>query len=296
VSARGPVTVKAHAKINVFLRVLGRRPDGFHDLETLLVPLDLHDVVTAAPGEGGLALAVSGPLGAQIPPGEENLVMVAARALAEAAGLRAPSAYLTIDKRVPVAAGMGGGSADAAAALRALDRLWGTALEPTALDEVAARVGSDVPALLASGAVFAAGRGERVHRVHVQTTSWVAKPLGFAVRTPDAFAWWDAEGATGPDAGALIAAAETGNDELLGHALFNDLQAPVVAHHPEIAETIETFIDAGALGAVMTGSGPTVVALATHLGHADRLAEAVPGSFVASGPPVAAPQPRADAG
>ena len=222
--------------------------------------------------------------------------MVAARALADAAGLRAPSAHLTIDKRVPVAAGMGGGSADAAAALRALDRLWGTALEPSALDEVAARVGSDVPALLGGGAVFAAGRGERVHRVHVQTTSWVAKPLGFAVRTPDAFAWWDAEGATGPDAGALIAAAETGNDELLGHALFNDLQAPVVARHPEISETIETFIDAGALGAVMTGSGPTVVALATHLAHADRLARAVPGSFVASGPPVAAPQPRAGAG
>ena len=84
-------------------------------------------------------------------------------------------------------------------------------------------------------------------------------------------------GATGPDAGALIAAAETGNDELLGHALFNDLQAPVVARHPEIAETMDAFIDAGALGAVMTGSGPTVVALATHLAHADRLAEAVPG-------------------
>ena len=88
---------------------------------------------------------------------------------------------------------MGGGSADAAAALRALDRLQGSALDPDALHEVAARVGSDVPALLAGGAVFAAGRGERVHPVHVQTTSWVVKPLGFAVRTPDAFAWWDAE-------------------------------------------------------------------------------------------------------
>ncbi len=295
-SEREPVTVKAHAKINVFLRVLGRRPDGFHDLETLLVPLDLHDVVTAEPGAGGLSLAVTGPLGAHVPSGEENLAMVAARALADAAGLASASAHLAIDKRVPVAAGMGGGSADAAAALRALDRLWGTALEPSALLEVAARVGSDVPALLAGGAVFAAGRGERVHPVHVQATSWVVKPLGFAVRTPDAYAWWDAEGTTGPDAGALIAAAETGNDELLGHALFNDLQAPVVAHHPEIAATIATFIEAGALGAVMTGSGPTVVALATHLAHADRLAQAVPGSFVASGPPVAAPQPRSGAG
>ncbi len=179
--------------------------------------------MTAAPGPGGLTLAVAGPLGEQAPPGEENLVMVAARALADAAGLASPSARLTIDKRVPVAAGMGGGSADAAATLRALDRLWGTALEPDALREVAARVGSDVPALLAGGAVFAAGRGERVHPVHVQATSWVVKPLGFAVRTPDAFAWWDAEGATGPDAGALIAAAETGNDEL---ARARPLQRP----------------------------------------------------------------------
>jgi 4-diphosphocytidyl-2-C-methyl-D-erythritol kinase len=296
VSAPGSATVEAHAKLNVFLRVLGRRPDGFHDVESLILPLDLHDVVTAAPAADGLTLALAGPLGSEVPAGEENLVMVAARALAETAGLAAPSARLSIDKRVPVAAGMGGGSADAAAALRALDRLWGTGLDPEILAGVAARVGSDVPALVAGGAVFVAGRGERVHPVHVQTTSWVVKPFGFAVRTPDAFAWWDEEGATGPDAGALIAAAETGNDDLLGHALFNDLQGPVSTRHPEVAETIRAFLDAGALGAVMTGSGPTVVALASHLAHADRLAQAVPGSFVASGPPIAAPRPSAGAG
>jgi 4-diphosphocytidyl-2-C-methyl-D-erythritol kinase len=118
------------------------------------------------------------------------------------------------------------------------------------------------------------------------TTWWVVKPFAFPTRSPDAYRWWDEDGgSTGPDPGVLIAAAETGNEELLGHALFNDLEGPVSRRHPEIAEAKQAFLDAGALGAVMSGSGPTVVALAQHMGQADRLAEAVPGSFVVSGPP-----------
>ena len=92
-------------------------------------------------------------------------------------------------------------------------------------------------------------------------------------------------GVTGPDPGAVIAALEAGNDDVLGPALFDDLQAPVAARHPWVSETIEAFRQAEAIGAVMTGSGPTVVALARHLAHADQLAEAVPGAFVATGPP-----------
>jgi 4-diphosphocytidyl-2-C-methyl-D-erythritol kinase len=105
------------------------------------------------------------------------------------------------------------------------------------------------------------------------------------VRAPEAYGWWDADGETGPDPGVVIAAIEAGNDETLGPALFDDLQAPVAARHPEIARTVEAFLEAGALGAAMTGSGPTVVALARHVAHADQLCDAVPGSFVASGPP-----------
>ena len=147
-------------------------------------------------------------------------------------------------------------------------------------------MGSDVPSLLHEGASFVSGRGDRVAPVHVVTTWWVVHPFEFGVRTPDAYAWWDEDGGTpGPDGGAVIAAAETGNDELLGSALFNDLQEPVIARHPEIGEAIEAFNRAGALGSVMAGSGPTVVALARHLGHADELAAAVPGSYVTSGPP-----------
>jgi 4-diphosphocytidyl-2-C-methyl-D-erythritol kinase len=280
-----PITVRAHAKLNVFLRVLGRRDDGYHDLESLILPLDLHDLVTVMPGGSGIELECVGPRAAEIPAAEENLVLVAARALAETAGIEAPVARIALDKRIPVAAGMGGGSADAAAVLRALDRLWGTGRTPQDLADIATAIGSDVPALLHEGAVFVAGRGERVHPVLAQSTTWVIAPQAFAVRTPDAFAWWDEAGVTGPDTGALVAAAETGNDALLGHALFNDLQSPVAARHPEVASTVEALLEAGALGAVMTGSGPTVVALTAGLAQAERLAEVVDGSFVAAGPP-----------
>src|SRR5207342_2840221 len=110
-------------------------------------------------------------------------------------------ARITVDKRIPVAAGLGGGSADAAATILALDQLHGSALGPDALLEAAAAVGSDVPALLLGGAVFGEGRGERVVPVHAVSTHWVVRPFPIAVRAADAYAWWDAEPRTGPDAG-----------------------------------------------------------------------------------------------
>jgi 4-diphosphocytidyl-2-C-methyl-D-erythritol kinase len=284
IPAAEEITLRAHAKLNVFLRVLGRRADGFHDLESLMLPLELHDLLTVRRADH-LRLDVKGPQSARIPTDQGNLVLVAGRALLDAANLREAGADIELDKRVPVAAGLGGGSADAAAALHALNALGGCGLGATELHALGAVVGSDVPALLANQPVFVTGRGEHVTPVHVPITWWVVKPFGFEVRTQEAFGWWDADPATGPDTGVLIAAAETGNDELLGSALFNDLQAPVTARHPEISDAIEAFLEAGALGAVMTGSGPTVVALASNLSHADRLAEAVGGSTVTSGPP-----------
>lgn len=277
-----PLVERAHAKLNVFLRVLGRRDDGYHDLETLLLPLDLYDVLSIAPSDV-FAVEVVGPRAAELAEsGGESLLTRAAEAFAEATGVPSPVGVV-LDKRIPVAAGMGGGSSDAAALLRALGRLHDVCTER--LVEIAAGVGSDVPGLVSGEATYAAGRGERLASVHAQPTTWVVRPFPFAISTPDAYDWWDEQGTTGPDPGALIAALETGNDELMGSALFDDLQGPVVARHPEIGATIEAFLAAGALGAIMTGSGPTVVALARHLGHADTLAAAVPGSFVVTGPP-----------
>ncbi len=285
------VTRRAHAKVNVFLRVMDRRDDGFHDLETVVLPISLHDVVTATeavPGEVSIEVEGDAELARLVStvPGE-NLAGRAVEALARRMDRdgSAPGVSLRLDKRIPVAAGLGGGSADAAAALLAVDEVWSCGLDEFALAELGAALGSDVPAMLADEPVLASGRGERLIAVHAASIWWVLKPFGFGVSAADAYAWWDDAPVTGPDPGVLIAALEIGDVELLGHALFNDLQPGVVAHHPEVERTIDAFLEAGALGAFMSGSGPTVAALARHLGHADTLAAAVPGSIVVSGPP-----------
>lgn len=280
-----PISLSAHAKLNVFLRVLGSRGDGYHDIETVILPLDLADTVTLEPA-AELELEIAGPLASDIGATEDNLALVAARALRDRVGARS-GARIEVHKRIPVAAGMGGGSADAAATLRGLNALWDCGLGEVELTEIAAAVGADVPALMHRGAVFADGRGSRVTPVHAVTTWWVVKPLDFGVSSADAYAWWDEEPATGPDPGVLIAAVETGNVELLGPSAFNDLQRPVAARHPVIERTIAAFVEAGALGAVMTGSGPTVIAPVRHVGHAAALVDAVPGSMAVFGPPSA---------
>jgi 4-diphosphocytidyl-2-C-methyl-D-erythritol kinase len=274
----------AHAKVNVFLRVLGRRDDGYHDVETLLLPISLADHVTVETADE-LTLSLEGPAAEGVAADVTNLALRAARTLAaEAGGAQTRGARITIEKRIPVAAGLGGGSADAATTLLLLDELWGTGMGRDGLARLAADVGSDVPALLFGEPAYARGRGEIVEPVLLQTTTWVVKPFAFGVSSRDAYEWWDEDAATGPDPGALIAAAEAGNDELLGSALYNDLQGPVAVHHREISETASAFVDAGARGAVMSGSGPTMVALCSFASARD-VADAVPGSFVVDAPP-----------
>jgi 4-diphosphocytidyl-2-C-methyl-D-erythritol kinase len=274
----------ANAKLNVFLRVLGRRDDGYHDVETVVLPVSLADHVSVEPADE-LTVSLDGPAVQGVPTGDGNLALRAARELAvEAGGVQTLGARIIIEKRIPVAAGLGGGSADAAVTLLLLDQLWSTGLGRDGLVSVAARVGSDVPALLLGEPAYVRGRGEIVEPVLPQATTWVVRPFAFGVSTADAYAWWDERAATGPDPGALIAAAEAGNDELLGSALYNDLQGPVAARHPEISEAVAALTDAGVHGAVMSGSGPTVVALCSFA-SAQEVADAVPGSFVVDAPP-----------
>ncbi|HZB02663.1 MAG TPA: 4-(cytidine 5'-diphospho)-2-C-methyl-D-erythritol kinase, partial [Actinomycetota bacterium] len=221
----------AHAKVNVFLRVLGRRDDGYHDIETLILPISLHDRITVEPADD-LSVEVSGGPPGAVPAGDENLALRAAQALA--AEIRDPSsrgARISIEKRIPVAAGLGGGSADAAATLLALDELWSLGADRDALARIALTVGSDVPALLLGEPAYVRGRGEIVEPVLLQPTTWVLKPFDVGISSTDAYNWWDEQPATGPDPGALIAAAESGNDALVGSALFNDLQGPVAGRH-----------------------------------------------------------------
>ncbi len=284
----GPRAVRreAHAKVNVFLRVLRRRPDGYHDLESLVLPISLADRVTARPAEG-LRVDVGGPgdLARAVPRGGMNLALIAALALAEDCP-SAAGALVEIEKRIPVAAGLGGGSADAAATLHALDELWGCGLGAQGLLPIGERVGSDVPALLVGGPVLASGRGERVRAVSVPTLWWVLVPLGFPTRSPDAYRWWDEDGGhTGPDPTPLLAAAGAGDAEALGPMLFNDLEGPVARRHPQVGQVREELFRAGALGALMSGSGPTVAGLARDEAHARALAARFPGATVVHGPP-----------
>ncbi len=283
---RRVVRREARAKINVFLRVLRRREDGYHELESLVVPLSLSDRVTVRAAET-LRVGIRGRegLASAVPAGGLNLALVAALALAdscEAGG----GAEIDIEKRIPVAAGLGGGSADAAATLTALDELWGCRLDPASLADIAARVGSDVPALLAGGPVLVEGRGERIAPASVPSLWWVIVSFDFGIRSPDAYRWWDEDGApTGPDPAPVVGAAAAGEPEALGPLLFNDLEAPVFARHPEVGDAKERLLSAGALGAAMTGSGSSVIGLARDRRHAGVIARRIPGSLVTSGPP-----------
>jgi 4-diphosphocytidyl-2-C-methyl-D-erythritol kinase len=276
----------AHAKLNVFLRVLRRRRDGYHELESLVLPVSLADRVTVRRA-ATLTVEVRGAekLAGEVPGGGLNLALVAALAIADVCE-RAGGARIEIDKRIPVAGGLGGGSADAAAAISALNELWGCGLDGSTLADIGARVGSDVPAMLAGGPVLVRGRGDRIEPQAVGTLWWLVVTFGFGVRSPDAYRWWDEDrGRAGPDPTRLLAAAVRGEAETLGPLLFNDLEAPVFSRHPEIGQAKERLLEAGALGAVMCGSGSSVAALARDESHARALAKAFPDAIVCAGPP-----------
>jgi 4-diphosphocytidyl-2-C-methyl-D-erythritol kinase len=276
----------APAKINVFLRVLAAREDGYHDLESLVVPISLADRVTVRPDDR-LHVKTTGAaeLAGEVPAGGLNLALVAALALADACP-DAGGARVEIEKRIPVAGGLGGGSADAAATLLALNELWGCGLDLGSLADVAERVGSDVPAMLAGDPVLMSGRGELLAPAEVATFWWVVVRLGFGVRSPDAYRWWDEDGGPrGPDPEPLLAAAVAGDPQALGPLLFNDLEPPVTRRHPEIAEAKARLLEAGSLGAAMTGSGSSVVGVARDRVHAEEIAAGLDDALVASGPP-----------
>jgi 4-diphosphocytidyl-2-C-methyl-D-erythritol kinase len=275
---RGPVSEPAPAKVNPCLRVLGRREDGYHEIETLVQPITLADGVQAAPADEGITLMVAGERAEDVSTGEDNLVMRAARALDADRG-----AHLLLAKRIFVAAGLGGGSADAAATLRALDRLWGLGLGVEGLAPVAARIGSDVPALLPGGPMLARGRGEVVEPVEVPPTWWVLVPFTFGITSAEAYRWWDEHGSgTGPEAAPLLEALRAGDLAEAGRRLANDLQDGVVRNHPIAGEAIQGLLEAGALGAIVCGSGPTVAGLARDGFHAEEVAATVGGIAAAS--------------
>ena len=259
------VTVRAHAKINLDLRVGGRRPDGFHDLRTILQSVELHDTLTLRAVEGPCRIRCS-TIG--VPPGEDNLVHRAARRLWAELGGRGEmgGVAVTIRKRIPVAAGLGGGTADAVAALRGLCRLWGRTPSAVRLHALAAAVGADGPFFLAGGAVLGVGRGDEIYPLaELPRRYWVAVAVPpYGVSTAAAYGWLDddrASGDGGRPAGAASPPAPFAGAAFMLGDLRNDLEGPVARRRAGVGEAAGLLSDAGACRAGMTGSGSAVFGL-----------------------------------
>jgi 4-diphosphocytidyl-2-C-methyl-D-erythritol kinase len=250
---------RAHAKVNLDLRVLGTRPDGFHELRTVFQAIELHDTLisTERPGPFTMKCRLPG-----VPLDEGNLVWQAAAGLWKALGRPGPprDAVVTIDKNIPMQAGLGGGSADAAAALLGLARLWGGA-PLTLLREVGAAIGADVSFFLSGGTALGLGLGEEIYPLVDLPPHWIVivhPPFG--VSTAEAYAWYDDDRTAGLK--------ETRELQILpvpwptrAAQMINDLEPPVVRRHPEITGLKSALREAGAVASAMSGSGSAVFGL-----------------------------------
>ncbi|MDM7890641.1 4-(cytidine 5'-diphospho)-2-C-methyl-D-erythritol kinase [Curtobacterium caseinilyticum] len=266
------VRVRAPGKINVFLSVGALQDDGYHDVATAYQAVSLYEDVTAEPADD-FSIRFTGPIDTSaVPTDGSNLAIRAARLVAEAAGHRG-GVRLTIDKQVPVAGGMGGGSADAAATLLACDTLWGTGLGRDELLRLAARLGADVPFAFAGGTAVGTGRGDELSPALAKGEfHWVLALSDSGLSTPAVYRALDEHreryradirpAPTTPVVEAnVLQALRAGDPDLLADCLHNDLQAPAMRLQPGLATTLEIGEKAGALAGLVSGSGPTVAFL-----------------------------------
>ena len=276
----GTIRVRAPGKVNLALSVGPLRADGYHDLATVFHAVSLYDEIEVAEG-AGLQVMVSGEGADLVEPGPANLAHRALALLAERAGIR-PDVHAILVKAIPVAAGMAGGSADAAAALAAGAALWRTRAEID-LTSLAADLGSDVPFALRGGTAVGTGRGERLTPVLCRGEfHWVLALSRTTLSTPAVYAELDRlRGDRGeeppppvvPD--DLMQALRDGDARALGRALSNDLQEAAISLRPELSRVLEAGTDLGALGALVSGSGPTCAFLARDADHALDIAAAL---------------------
>lgn len=257
-TAENPTTIRRHApaKINLWLQVLGIRHDGYHELRTMFQSIALHDTLTVRAERGPFRLTCDDPA---CPADSTNLVWRAAAELWTALGRRGAPRDVAVHlvKRIPVQAGLGGGSSDAAATLRALAALWRA--NDARVREVARSLGADVPYFLEGGTVLGLDRGDLLFPLADLPLAWVVLVLpDFGVSTKEAFGWWDGRRGDQPH-------------------LLNDLQAPVVERHPEIGRIVRRLDRAGARPSAMSGSGSAVFGLFERRVDAARAALALGG-------------------
>jgi len=264
----GRLLVKAPAKINLHLEVLGKRPDGYHELETLMVAIDRYDDLVFEERPDGAELACDQP---GLSMGDDNLVTKALELVRRETGL-STGISIALTKRIPMAAGLAGGSSDAAATLAGLDAWWNLGRNPARLASLGAKLGSDVPFFFATPAAVCRGRGE------VVAPCRIAKPLHLVVVKPDeglstaaVFGRLRLDETRRP-VEPIVEALEAGDTSRVGSLLFNRLEGSAFAMNPKVAELRRLLDCETRLGALMTGSGSAVYALCESRNDAEELA------------------------
>ena len=276
--------VEAFAKVNLTLEVFGKRADGYHALRSVVMPISLADTLDIETTDDGSITSDTGY--------DDDLCVKAARVLRQYCTVRALAdarcdgrsagartvqclgARIRVTKRIPAGGGLGGGSADAAAVLRALNELWMLNLSLAELAEIGAQVGSDVPALVLGGPVIMEGRGEKVTPLSTSTSrlNLVLVNPGVHSSTKEVYAACTARALDGEDATAkMVAALRTGDLSRIAAALMNDLQPPAVRQHSEIADALDSLKTSGVIGAMMSGSGSSVFGLVENESEARRI-------------------------
>ncbi|GAX88673.1 4-(cytidine 5'-diphospho)-2-C-methyl-D-erythritol kinase [Effusibacillus lacus] len=267
---------KAKAKINLTLDVLFKRADGYHEVEMVMQTVDLSDqLLLEERDDNQIVLSCGVPY---IPLDNRNLAYKAAALLRERYGIR-KGIHITIDKQIPVAAGLAGGSSDGAAALRGLNRLWNLGLTLEELAELGAELGSDVPFCIYGGTAIARGRGEIIERLPAAPPLWVVlvKPP-ITVSTADVYGNLKVDEIDShPDTLGMIQALASGNPERIVSGLGNVLEQVTFKMHPEVERLKSQIVKFGAMGALMSGSGPTVFGITDRESRAQRIYNALRG-------------------
>ena len=265
------VTVEANAKINLTLDILGKRPDGFHEVAMVMQTIGLHDTLVMEKTERDIELSINVPW---LKADEKNLAWRAAELIRQEYGLEG-GVRIELTKRIPVAAGLAGGSADAAAVLKGMNDLYGLQLDEEKLCELGARLGSDIPFCIMGGTMLATGRGEVLTRLSDMPETWVvlAKPR-ISVSTAWAYQNYDEQGAERhPDNEAIRQAITRGNRKAVAGLLCNVLESVTIKKYDVIAEYKQMMLDKGAMASMMSGSGPTVFGLAKSREQAESIAD-----------------------
>jgi 4-diphosphocytidyl-2-C-methyl-D-erythritol kinase len=265
--------LNAYAKINLTLDVLGDRPDGYHDIETVLHTVELHDTIILREDGDGITLRCTSP---DVPTETQNIVHRTAHLLKETFQI-SRGIEIELTKRIPVAAGLGGGSSDAAVTLLGLAQMWKLRVDDRQLMDLGSKIGSDVPFFLVGGAALAVGRGERVRMLRSLPTTWVviARPT-IQITSEWAYKAIDHGAARKrPDTSRVVRALESEDASSVGQLLCNVFEDVVVAHHPVVGTLRTQMASQAPLGVSLSGTGPALFAMAANEAAARGIAQAV---------------------